>query len=213
MRPYTLPAALLACALSACGGDDGGAAQCRLPGDATVLAIGDSITRGYGADGNGYAEQLEPLLRALPARTGVRVLNRGIDGERSDGLLARIDAELAAATPAVVLITTGGNDLLRKMPESDTRANLAAIVQRVRAAGAYPVVFAVPKPTLVAAAGLGSDHSMYDDLAEATGTEVIEDVVGDVLADESLRSDTIHPNAQGYARMAQAAAEALSDCR
>lgn len=200
-------------ALAACGGDSGSAVQCSLPDGATVLAVGDSITRGYGADGQGYAEQLQSLVRAQPGRAGVRVMNRGVDGERSEGLLERIDAELAAAQPAVVLVTTGGNDLLRKVSETQTRANLAEIVRRVRAAGAYPVVFAVPKPTLAAAAGLGADHAMYAELAEAGGAGVIEEVVGDVLAQEELRTDAIHPNARGYARMAQAAAGVLAGCR
>jgi lysophospholipase L1-like esterase len=140
------------------------------------------------------------------------VLNQGIDGERSAGLLERLDATLGANRPSVVLVTIGGNDFLRKADEGETRANLESIVNRIRAAGAFPVVFAVPRPSLAAAAGLGSDHPIYGQLAESTGTAIIEDVVGEVLADEELRSDTIHPNALGYARMAQAAFEALSDC-
>jgi acyl-CoA thioesterase-1 len=197
--------------LGACGGEPP-ASSCRVGADAKVLAIGDSITRGYGADGRGYPEQLQGLLQAAPGRAGVKVVNMGVDGERSDGLLARIDGAIAANAPAVVLITTGGNDLLRRVDEGSVRSNLGAIVQRVRMAGAWPVVFAVPKPTLSAAVGLASDHELYQELADG-GTRVIPDVVGDVLADDALRSDTIHPNANGYARMAQAAFDALSECR
>jgi lysophospholipase L1-like esterase len=197
--------------LGACGGEPP-ASSCRVGADAKVLAIGDSITRGYGADGRGYPEQLQGLLQAAPGRAGVKVVNMGVDGERSDGLLARIDGAIAANAPAVVLITTGGNDLLRRVDEGSVRSNLGAIVQRVRMAGAWPVVFAVPKPTLSAAVGLASDHELYQELADG-GTRVIPDVVGDVLADDALRSDTIHPNASGYARMAQAAFDALSECR
>jgi acyl-CoA thioesterase I len=202
---------ILLMTLGACSADTD-STRCRLPPDGTVLAIGDSITRGYGADGQGYAEQLQTLLEASPGRTGVRVLNRGIDGERTSGLLARIDAMLVESRPSVVLVTIGGNDFLRKTDERETRANLESIVNRIRAAGAHPVVFAVPRPSLAAAAGLGSDHPLYAQLAESTGTGLIEDVVGDVLAEEALRSDTIHPNALGYARMAEAAFEALSEC-
>ena len=197
--------------LGACGGDPP-ASSCRLGADAKVLAIGDSITRGYGAAGRGYPEQLQDLLRASPGRAAVQVLNMGVDGERSDGLLARIDAAIAANAPAVVLITTGGNDLLRRVDEAAVRANLGTIVRRVRMAGALPVVFAVPKPTLSAAVGFASDHEIYQELADG-GTRVIPEVVGDILADDTLRSDTIHPNASGYARMAQAAFDVLSECR
>jgi len=197
--------------LGACGGEPP-ASSCRIGADGKVLAIGDSITRGYGADGHGYPEQLQDLLRASAGRAGVQVVNMGVDGERSDGLLARIDAAIAANAPAVVLITTGGNDLLRRVDEASVRSNLGAIVQQVRMAGAWPVVFAVPKPTLSVAVGFGSDHEIYQELADG-GTRVIPEVVGDVLADDALRSDTIHPNANGYARMAQAAFDALSECR
>jgi len=198
--------------LAACGGDPPATSSCRLGADAKVLAIGDSITRGFGADGHGYPEQLQGLLRASAGRAGVQVVNMGVDGERSDGLLARIDAAIAANAPAVVLITTGGNDLLRRVDDASVRSNLGAIVQQVRMAGAWPVVFAVPKPTLSVAVGFGSDHEIYQELADG-GTRVIPEVVGDVLADDALRSDTIHPNANGYARMAQAAFDALSECR
>ena len=201
----------LALLLGACGGDPPSGA-CHIGPEGKVLAIGDSITRGYGADGRGYPEQLQDLLRVSPGRSAVQVLNMGVDGERSDGLLARIDAAIAANAPAVVLITTGGNDLLRRVDEASVRSNLGAIVQQVRMAGAWPVVFAVPKPTLSVAVGFGSDHEIYQELADG-GTRVIPEVVGDVLADDALRSDTIHPNANGYARMAQAAFDALSECR
>ena len=213
MKPSALPITLLALTLALAGcGSDGPETRCRLPTDATVLAVGDSITRGYGADGQGYPEQLQSLLQSDSARSGIRVVNHGIDGERTDGLLARIDTELAQNRPSVVLLTIGGNDLLRKQPEAQTRRNLQTIVDRIRAAGAWPIVFAVPKPTLVAAAGLASDHAMYAELADGGDASVIEDVVGDILAREELRADAIHPNAQGYAQMAQAAFGALQRC-
>jgi acyl-CoA thioesterase-1 len=210
MRART--ALLIASVLAACGGADK-SSQCKLPADGTVLAIGDSITRGHGADGEGYPEQLQALLEATPARAAVRVVNQGVDGEQSAELLARLDIVMGATSPKVVLITIGGNDLLRKVDERAIRTNLAGIVEHVRAAGAWPILFAVPRPTVMAAAGLGSDHVMYEELAESTGTRIIADVVGDVLAKDELRSDEIHPNKQGYAVMAQAAFEALAECR
>lgn len=198
--------------LAACGGDPGPRSSCRIPSDGKVLAIGDSITRGYGAEGRGYPEQLQDLLQASPGRSGVQVVNMGVDGERSEGLLARIDAAIAANAPSVVLITTGGNDLLRRVNGDEVRANLSTIVERVRLAGAWPVVFAVPKPSLSAAVGFASDHELYQSLADG-GTRVIPEVVGEVLSDDALRSDAIHPNASGYARMARAAFDALGECR
>ncbi|MFM7784741.1 MAG: GDSL-type esterase/lipase family protein [Gammaproteobacteria bacterium] len=187
--------------------------QCRLPADGTVLAIGDSITRGYGADGQGYAEQLQALPRGSAGREHVSVLNLGIDGERSAGLLARLDEALASHQPAVVLITSGGNDLLRKGNEEEIRENLRAAAGKVRAAGAWPVLFAVPRPSLAAAAGFGSDHPLFGDLAATGGLTVIPDAVEEALSRDEWRADQIHPNRLGYAVMAEAAFRALSDCR
>jgi acyl-CoA thioesterase-1 len=198
-------------ALAGCG-RKAKALACRLPADATVLAIGDSITRGHGADGAGYAEQLQALLAAPGGRPGVTVVNAGIDGERSEGLLVRIEAALAEHRPAVVLLTSGGNDFLRGVPEADTARHLRAVLERIRAAGAAPMLFAVPKPSLAAGIGFGADHPLYAGLAAAGEVLVLDGVVADVLGQPDLRSDQIHPNRAGYARMAQSAFEALQRC-
>lgn len=208
-----LPAALLLAAavlVAGCGRrDDAALAACRLPPGATVLAIGDSLTRGFGAEGGeGYAEQLQ-------ARLGPRatVVNRGIDGERSDGLLARLEAELAEHRPAAVLITSGGNDFLRRGDDARTLANLRQAVERVQAAGATPLLFAIPQPGLGAVIGRLSSHPLFETLQGEGRAHVIEDVVTQVLSEPALKSDQIHPNRAGYARMAEAAEAALRRCR
>jgi lysophospholipase L1-like esterase len=200
-------------ALAGCGRRDAALADCRLPADATVLAIGDSLTRGHGAGGAGYPEQLQALLRDVPQRADVRVVNLGVDGERSAGLLARVDAAIAEHRPAVVLITSGGNDFLRRVSADDTRRHLLAVLESVRGAGAFAIVFAIPQPSLGAAVGLPDEHPLFDELADEAGVHVIDDVVADVLARDELKSDRIHPNREGYARMAQAAFDALQRCR
>ena len=83
----------------------------------------------------------------------------------------------------------------------------------MRAADAHPVLFAVPQPSLAAAVGLPSDHPLYEALAGELKLQVLPGVVAGVLAKPELKSDQIHPNAAGYAVLAQAAAEALASCR
>lgn len=213
LRPALVPVLVGLLALGGCGRKPPPLAGCALPPGATVLAIGDSLTRGHGADGAGYAEQLQALLAARPERSGVRVLNLGIDGERSAGLAARIDTALAEHRPAVVLLTSGGNDFLRSVDEQDTRRHLRAIVAAVRAVGATPVLFAIPQPGLGAVVGRPSEHPLYAELARDTKTPLIEGVVAEVLASPELKADPIHPNRAGYARMAQAADQILQGCR
>lgn len=200
-------AAVALALLTACSDAPDALAGCHLPANGTVLAIGDSLTRGFGAAGQGYAEQLQALL------DGPEVLNLGIDGERSEGLRARIADALQEHQPAVVLVTTGGNDFLRRVPEAQTREHLAAVVAAVRAAGATPVVFGIPAPSLSAAAGMASDHGLFDALAKSGQAHVIDEVVAEVLSDDSLKSDRIHPNRAGYGVMARAAADVLARCR
>ncbi len=209
--PRRVSGACLFLLLMACGGTP--PPQFQLPPDGTVLAIGDSITRGYGADGHGYAEQLQVLLQGSAGRERVSVLNLGIDGERSAGLLERLDEVLVSHRPSVVLITSGGNDLLRRVDAEEIRQNLRAAAGKVRAAGAWPVLFAVPQPSLAAAAGFGSDHPLFEELAATGGLTVIPDAVEEALSREEWRADRIHPNRLGYAVMAEAALGALSACR
>lgn len=197
---------LASAALAACSRHEAPLAACHLPSGATVLAIGDSLTRGHGAAGEGYAEQLQRRLGDT-----ITVVQAGIDGERSDGLLARIDDALAAHHPALVLITSGGNDLLRRVPADRTQSQLRTVARRIRAAGAVPVIFAVPQPGIGALAGVLDDHPLFDELAGEM--HVIPDVVADVLGDAALKADAIHPNRDGYARLADAAAAVLQRCR
>lgn len=211
IRAITVAAALLM--LGACGRRDDALAGCRLGEGATLLAIGDSLTRGHGADGQGYVEQLQALLASEPGRAGVVVANLGIDGETSAGLLARIDDALAEHRPAVVLITSGGNDFLRRLSDAETRRNLREVVERVRRSGAHAIVFGIPRPSLAAAVGALSEHELYAELADAGAAHVIDGVVSEVLSRTELKSDRIHPNREGYARMALAASQALQRCR
>ena len=62
-------------------------------------------------------------------------------------------------------------------------------------------------------AGVAGEHAMYGDLAEGAQAHVIAGVVADVLSEDGLKSDRIHPNREGYARMAQAAFTVLGRCR
>jgi acyl-CoA hydrolase len=209
-RHFLIATFAAASLLAACTDRAPSSADCRIAPEGTILAIGDSITRGFGASGNGYPEQLEALL-ASAGRSDIEVVNRGIDGERSDGLLARIDDEIDRHRPGVVIITSGGNDFLRRQ-EADVELRLAAIVDRVRAAGALPILFAVPKPGVGAAFGVLSDHPVYQAISDAKDVLVIEEVVSDVLSSQALKADAIHPNARGYGQMAEAAAAALKNC-
>jgi acyl-CoA thioesterase I len=168
-----------------------------MPG-AAVLALGDSLTFGTGAAPDAaYPAVLERL-------TGWQLHNAGVPGDTSAQALERLPDLLQPTRPALVLLCIGGNDFLRRVPESDTRRRVRTICETVRTAGAQLLLIAVPRPTLSAAfTGSLSDHPLYGDIAEALRLPLHRQGWSEVLADESLRSDAIHANAQGYARFAQ----------
>jgi lysophospholipase L1-like esterase len=127
-----------------------------------------------------------------------------VPGDTSAQALERLPALLQEHSPTLVLVSIGGNDLLRRLPEADTRANLRHICERTIASGAQVLLLAVPRPSLAAAfIGSLSDHPMYADLAAALNVPLHADGWSKILADESLRADAIHANARGYAQMAQ----------
>jgi acyl-CoA thioesterase I len=174
-----------------------------VPAGATVLALGDSLTFGTGAT----PETSYPTM--LASLSGWLVINAGVPGDTSAQALARLPALLQEHQPALVLVSIGGNDLLRRLPEADTRANLQRTCEQVLAAGAQALLVAVPRPALAAAAiGSLSDHPMYAEVAAALKLPLVAGGWSTVLADESLRADAIHANARGYAQMARSVFDA-----
>ena len=105
-----------------------------VPAGATVLALGDSLTSGVGAS----ADTAYPTL--LAARTGWNVINAGVSGNTSAQALERLPDLLQAHRPALVIVSIGGNDFLRRLSPETTRTNLRGIGEQARASGAQVLV-------------------------------------------------------------------------
>lgn len=187
-RRFVQISALLAAALTACSKT---APHAALPEGSTILALGDSLTAGYGAD----AEAAYPAV--LAGLTGWQIINGGVSGNTSAQALARLPA-LMRRQPQLVLVSIGGNDFLRKVPEADTRSNIRQIVQQIKAAGVPAVLVAVPYFTTGALFGRLSEHPMYEELAAELNVPLLKGAWAEVLGDKKLKSDQIHANAQGY---------------
>jgi acyl-CoA thioesterase-1 len=168
-------------------------AYSALPANATVLAFGDSVTYGTGA----RAGEDWPTL--LAEETGWNVVNAGISGDTAHNAQHRLPALLSELEPELVIIELGGNDFLRRLPLAGVREALRSMILQVQGGGAIAVLVSVPQFSMLrATAGLYSDAPMYEDLAEELGVLLAADMFADVLSDESLRADRIHPNASGY---------------
>lgn len=169
-----------------------------VPAGATVLALGDSLTHGTGAaPESSYPAELARL-------TGWQVVNAGVPGDTAAQGLERLPALLEAHHPALVIISLGGNDLLRRLPEDALRATLEQACAHATASGAQVLLVAVPRPSISAAfTGSLTDHPLYGELAERLKLPLQRQGWSEVLADERLRSDAIHANAEGYAEFAR----------
>lgn len=173
----------------------------RLPplgADAVVLAFGDSLTYGTGAEASdSYPTVLERLI-------GRKVVASGVPGEVSAQGLARLPVVLDQVQPQLLILCHGGNDLLRQLDAGALAANLRAMVRVARDRGIPVALIAVPKPGLFPKA-----HPLYAQVAEELAVPLERDVLAAVLTDEALKSDPIHPNAKGYARFAERVAALL----
>lgn len=157
-----------------------------------VIAFGDSLTAGYGA-GEG-----EDWPSRVSASTNIAVINAGVSGDTTDAALARLDDDVLARDPRIVIVGLGGNDFLRGEPLSSTETNLRGIVRKIHARGAMVVLLGFRFPSLNA-----DYEAMYERVAEEEGCLLVEGTLKGVLTDAKLKSDQIHPNAAGYALMAE----------
>ena len=194
MRHVIVILALLATAwLTACGQEP---QLTPLPPGATVLAFGDSVTFGTGAAPG------EDWPRALSLKTGWEVINAGVPGDTAEAGKSRIQALLEQHQPALVIIEIGGNDFLRRRPERAVKEDLRHLLRTVRQNGAQAVLVAVPELSLLNLVIGKGDAPLYQELGEEEAVPVIDQVFSEILSQPELRADQIHPNAEGYRRMA-----------
>ena len=175
-----------------------------LPSGSQVLALGDSLTAGHGvASGEAWPD-------LLANRMGWVVINGGVSGDTSGGALRRLPALLEEHNPVLVLVTLGGNDMLRHVPQEETIANLGQILAMIKEYGAKPVLLATPKPSVAGAVFQNlSAADFYRQVADEQQVPIIEDAIADVLSDPQMKGDPLHPNAAGHAQLSQNIFDAL----
>lgn len=164
----------------------------------TIVCFGDSITAGVGAEpGQGYPERLSALL-------GVPVINAGVSGDTTADGLARLEQDVLARDPWMVIVELGGNDFLRHVPIAETEGRLRQIADRLLKARVVPVFVELSGPL-----GIGRYREVFARIEDDYDVVLVEDALSDILFDPKLKSDQIHPNAAGYEKLAEAVAEEL----
>ena len=170
----------------------------RLASDAVILAFGDSLTFGTGA------EPSESYTAVLGKMIGRKVVNAGIPGEVTGEGLSRLPKVLDKVKPALMILCHGGNDLLRRLNQQHAAQNLRAMIRLARERQVSVVLVAVPSPGVSL-----SPPPIYREIATEFKIPLEEKTLAAVLADGSFKSDYIHPNAAGYHRMAETLATLL----
>ena len=181
--------------------------------DKVVTILGDSITAGYGLPArDALPAQLQLALARLGASSVVR--GAGVSGDTTAGGLARVDFSVRADTE-VAIVALGGNDLLQGLDVRTTRANLGAILRRLKARKIRVILAGLTAPQEIGGGYARDFNAIFPSLARAHGAVLYPNLLDGVARRAALnQADGIHPNAQGAriiaARLAPVVAKVLA---
>jgi lysophospholipase L1-like esterase len=194
-----------------------------------VVALGDSTTAGtpgwkspLEAPPNGAGDETSQyaywLMKAHPEW---EVLNRGVNGERSDQIHARFDRDVVEAKPAVVVIIAGVNDVYQGGPAAFVTRELRAMYDRARQAGIRVVAGTIIPYNTATRDQNARMHEINrwirqqadgDPNVDFVDTRTAAAAPGD--SDRLFESpDGLHPSAEGYRKMAEAVQRVLEKVR
>ena len=176
-----------------------------------ILALGDSLFAGYGVKpGESYPAKLEASLRARGINA--RITNAGVSGDTTAGGLERLEFTLnsQAQAPDLVIISLGGNDMLRGLPPEQTRANLDAILTELRSRKIKVLLMGMLAPPNLGPDFRGKFDAVYPALAEKHGASLVPFFLKAVFDKPDLiQPDHVHPTARGIEEIVAATAFAV----
>jgi acyl-CoA thioesterase-1 len=181
------------------------------PAPKIVILLGDSITAGYGlAQKDALPAQLELALRRLGV--DVQVHGAGVSGDTTGDGLARVDFSVRADA-ALCLVELGGNDLLQGADPAQTRANLIAILGRLKARHIKAALTGMRAPVQIGASYAHDFNAAFPAAAAAGHVALypflLEGVAGNAAL---LQGDHIHPNPAGVKIIAARLAPFVAKC-
>ena len=164
----------------------------------TILALGDSLTEGLGVDkDDNYPAQLEDRLQEM-GYDNAKVINSGLSGETSTGLVNRLDWVLQTK-PDITILTIGANDAIRGIDVATIEANIRTAVKRLQDNGSVVILGGMSIYD-----NLGSDYvaafsDIYPRVAKDMNVTLIPFFLEGVGGDRELnQADAIHPTKEGY---------------
>ena len=164
-----------------------------------IICFGDSITQGAGAQ---IGEDFPSLLSK---KLDYPVLNAGRAGETTRDALKRLERDVLEHNPRMVIVEFGANDFLKKIPEEETFKNLDEIVLAIQKQGAMVVLAEVK-------IGLFFDeyYGGFKRIAQKRKALLIADIMRGIFTNPQLKSDGLHPNAEGYKIIAERIGKAVT---
>ena len=186
-----------------------------------IIAFGSSSTQGVGASSpaGAYPAQLQSILsRAMPKGRSVEVINRGIGGQDVDDMMLRLQADVIAPKPDVVIWQTGSNDPLRHVPIERFETETLAGVKAMQSAGAE-VILMEPQwcPMLEKSGNADQFRNAIRRVGQQLKVAVINrsDLMhkwiaeGRMTKSQMLAPDGLHMTDSGYAQLARDIAPAV----
>ena len=164
---------------------------------AQIVAFGDSLVVGFGtSSGNNF-------VSLLSNRVGISIANAGRLGDTTGSALGRLQNDVIARQPKIVIVLLGGNDLLQNVPLQQRVANITSIAQQIRSTGATVILV-----------GLGNDPidpygGALPGIASQTGSTHVPGILEGIFGVPGLMADSIHPNDAGHRIMADRLEPAL----
>jgi acyl-CoA thioesterase-1 len=173
-----------------------------------ILAFGDSLTAGYGVQaGEGYPARLQKKLDEQGYR--YRVVAMGVSGDTTSGGRSRMKPAIEQK-PAIVLLELGANDGLRGLPVVQMQANLETMIKEFQKSGAKVILAGMTLPRNYGDAYVTSFENVFKDLAKRFNLPLIPFFLEGVAGNPKYTlNDLIHPNSEGYARVADIVMKAL----
>jgi len=179
--------------------------------DVVIAALGDSLTQGYGLpQEDGFVPQLQSWLAEEGAE--VRLVNAGVSGDTTAGGLARVGWTLEPEVDAMI-VTLGGNDLLRGLDPTQARNNIEGILKAAQASEVEVLLIGMQAPGNFGPEYKTQFDAIYPELADAYGALYLESFFVGLIGEDAtldpmalrewLQADGIHPNAAGVSKIVQ----------
>ena len=163
-----------------------------------IICFGNSITAGSGVSKKEAYPYLLSQLLDYP------IINAGQAGETSSDGLKRLQEDVLVYQPRLVIIEFGGNDLLKKLPLSQTVNNIRIMIQAIQAKGAMVAIADVSSGMI-----MKNYRKSYKKLARQTQAIFIPSLLKGIITNPSLKSDYVHPNVEGQKLIAERIYQAI----